>query len=133
MHINTIAVFGTFDILHEGHLNFFRQAKAQSPNAKLVVVVARDVNVIKAKGKPKNDEQTRLENVKKVDIVDEAVLGGVEDKLLIIETLKPDILCLGYDQEAPENLGEILNQRGIKAKIVRLKPYKEDIYKSSKL
>ena len=38
-----VICFGTFDILHLGHVNFFKQAK--SLGDELVVVIARDVNV----------------------------------------------------------------------------------------
>ena len=48
-----IIVFGTFDILHKGHLNLFKQAKQHGDY--LMAVIARDKNVKKAKGKfPKN-------------------------------------------------------------------------------
>ena len=40
-------LFGTFDGLHEGHFDLFRQAKKYGDY--LVVVVARDVNVKKIK------------------------------------------------------------------------------------
>ena len=40
-------VFGTFDILHQGHLDFFKQARKLVANPFLVVSVARDVNVKK--------------------------------------------------------------------------------------
>ncbi|MFC1732039.1 adenylyltransferase/cytidyltransferase family protein [candidate division KSB1 bacterium] len=133
--LTTVAVFGTFDILHQGHIDFFRQAKAEAGlHSHLVVVVARDVNVEKVKGElPKNNEQTRLANVKKAHHVNEAVLGGVEDKLKIVEVLAPDILCLGYDQDSPEDLENQLKKRNIIVKVRRMKPYEEHIYKSSKL
>ena len=128
-------VFGTFDIIHDGHLDFFQQAKEKAgPGSRLVVVVARDINVEKVKGrKPVNNEEQRLKAVKSIEMVDEAVLGDAWDRLKIIEKLKPDIICLGYDQEAPENLEESLINRGIKAEIARLKPYMEHQFKSSKI
>ena len=42
-----VMVFGTFDGLHEGHLDFFRQAREYGDY--LIVAVARDVNVKKIK------------------------------------------------------------------------------------
>ena len=42
-----IMVFGTFDGLHKGHLNFFKQAKNFAENSFLIVSVARDKNVFK--------------------------------------------------------------------------------------
>jgi len=46
-----IMVFGTFDGLHKGHLNFFWQARKLAVDSFLVVSIARDKNVIKIKGK----------------------------------------------------------------------------------
>jgi glycerol-3-phosphate cytidylyltransferase-like family protein len=50
-----------------------------------------------------------------------------------LDEYKPDILCLGYDQKTiDENkLKEELKKRNINAEIIRAKPFKENIYKSS--
>ena len=42
-----IMIFGTFDGLHKGHLNFFKQAKNFIQNSFLIVSIARDKNVYK--------------------------------------------------------------------------------------
>ena len=44
-----VIVFGTFDILHQGHLDFFRQAKQYGDY--LIVAVAHDENVKKSRPK----------------------------------------------------------------------------------
>jgi len=128
-----VMVFGTFDIIHPGHLNFFRQAKKLG--TKLFVLVARDTNVVKQKGeKPKFDENKRLEKVKQLSIVDHAILGDDKDPYLIIEKINPDIICLGYDQDGfSGKLKPELEKRNLKAKVIRLKPYRHGQYKSSKL
>ena len=119
---------GTFDGLHPGHLNFFKQANKQGDY--LVVVVARDINVKKIKERlPRNNEQLRLRKVKQVDIIDEAILGQTGNIYNIIKTIKPDVICLGYDQKVDIEKLKI----NFKGEIIRLKPYKEDIYKSSKI
>ncbi len=119
-----VMIFGTFDILHKGHLNFFKQAKKYGS---LIVVIARDKNVLKVKGKlPRNNEGVRLSNVKKY--VRNVVLGDEEDKLKVVKKLKPSLICVGYDQKYPIN---DLKKIGIPVKV--LKPYKVHKYKSSKL
>lgn len=125
-------VFGTFDIIHPGHLNLFRQAKEYGEF--LVAVVARDNNVEKVKGKKSvNDEKKRLANISSIPNVDLAVLGDKEDPYLIIEMEEPDFICLGYDQNSFDSkLEDALKRRNLDSKIVRLKPYKEERYKSSK-
>lgn len=128
-----ILVFGTFDGLHPGHVNFFRQAKALANNPELVVSVARDANVKKIKGRlPKQAEKVRLKFVKKNSLVDLAVLGALRNYLSHIVQVKPDIIALGYDQKKyTDGLKEKLSNLGLKVKIIRLKAYKPERFKSS--
>ncbi len=133
MKLTTILLFGTFDTLHPGHLNLFQQAKKLGD--KLIVAIARDETVQKIKGRPaKHSEQERLRLVQACPLVDTAELGGIEDKYICIKKFKPDIIALGYDQdhymvqELSKQLAEIYDKP---PKIVRLKPYMPEKYKSS--
>jgi FAD synthetase len=97
---------GVFDLLHLGHVKFLEEAKkAGGKNAQLVVVIARDRTVEKTKGrKPVMSENQRRALVESLKVVDQAVLG-VEDLDVdgIIESLKPDVVALGWDQTDMEN------------------------------
>jgi len=129
-----VMAFGSFDILHDGHKHYLKEAKSFGDY--LIVITARDENILRFKGKKsKNDENYRLEQVKKLDFVDKAVLGHKDDILEVLEEFRPDIICLGYDQKTidEEKLKEELEKRNLKTEIVRAKPYKEDVFKSSKL
>ncbi|MBI2651509.1 FAD synthase [Candidatus Woesearchaeota archaeon] len=124
--------FGSFDVLHKGHEHYLKEAK--SYGSYLIVVVARDDNILKFKGsKPMHDENYRLKQIKNLKFVDKAILGNKKDILGVIEDHKPDIICLGYDQKTIDKNALIneLNKRNLHAKVVRTKPYKEKIYKSS--
>ena len=56
------------------------------------------------------------------------------DPYKIIKQEKPDIIALGYDQNSYTNdLEKKIEEFGLKIKIARLKPYKPEKYKSSKL
>lgn len=125
-------VFGTFDGLHKGHLDFFRQARKLAEKPFLVVSIARDKNVFKIKGKyPQKKEKARMALVKKSKLVNQVVLSGVKDHIPHIVKEKPDIIALGYDQSAyVKNLKQDLKNKGIAIKITRLKPYKEKVYKN---
>jgi len=126
--------FGTFDILHPGHLNYLRQAKVLGDY--LIVVVARDYNAERIKHKkPKNNEKKRLEAVKKLDFVDEAVLGDREmRKWSTIQKHRPQIIALGYDQWTSEvSLSQGLSELGLHPLIKRMKPYKPETFKTSKI
>jgi FAD synthetase len=126
-----VMVFGTFAILHPGHLYFFRQAKKFSNY--LIVVIARDVTVKKIKGfLPKLDEQERWEMVEALNLVDKTVLGDKVNWYKVILKYKPDVICLGYDQKTPDGFEKTLEEMKISAEIYRLKSYKPEKYKSSK-
>ncbi len=121
-----VLAFGTYDLFHPGHEYFLREAKQLGDC--LVVIVARDTNVQKIKGRAPYDlEQDRLAHVVSFPFVDEAMLG-YEDfakHLQVLEDIEPDIICLGYDQQATLPDGPW--------RVVRLDPYKSDQYKSSLL
>lgn len=126
----TVMVFGTFDHLHSGHLNFFHQAKKHGNE--LIVVVARDETAKQVKGKyPQQHEDERLEAVGQLEIVDEAVLGSLGNKLEVVSSLNPDVICLGYDQQS--YLVDRLKNFFPEDKIIRLQSYCPEQFKSSKL
>jgi len=124
-------VFGTFDGLHPGHVNFLKQAKKRGDW--LLAVVARDETVFKIKGCfPQKKEKERLADILRSGIADKAILGGKRNPYSVIKKIKPDVICLGYDQKSFSlGLPRFLKESKIKAKICRLKPYKPKIYHSS--
>lgn len=124
-------VFGTFDLLHQGHINLFSQAKKYGDY--LIAVIARDKTVVKVKDKkPVENEKKRLKSVSKY--VDKAVLGNLRDKFAAIKKFKPDVICLGYDQAVfTDALKLELKKLKLKTKIVRLKAYKPHLYKTTLL
>ena len=127
----TVMAFGTFDILHPGHLHYLAEAKSLGgENARLVVVVARDSNVERLKGsKPVNDENSRLEIIRALRVVDEAVPGNEGDIYEIVRERNPDVIALGYDQLADEKrLSSLFSGR-----IVRMKPFKAHIHKAGRI
>jgi len=129
-----IITFGTFDVFHQGHENFLRQAKKYGDY--LLVVIARDKIVEKVKGKLSlNSEKDRLKTVKNSGLADKVVLGHLRDMYAFIKKYKPDVICLGYDQTAfVDNLKEKLLFMNMKnVRIIRLKSFRPDIYKSSKI
>ncbi|OGJ03949.1 hypothetical protein A3G06_00140 [Candidatus Nomurabacteria bacterium RIFCSPLOWO2_12_FULL_46_14] len=138
-----IMVFGTFDGLHPGHLNFFKQARAlkalalgQARNLTLrsflIVSIARDKNAKKIKKtKPTRTEQERFKLVQQSRLADRVVLGGLRNHIPHIVEEQPDIIALGYDQRAyVAKLQKELKKKGLSVQIRRLQPYKEKIYKN---
>lgn len=133
-HYNKVMVFGTFDIFHNGHKDFFRQARKYGEY--LIAVVARDKNVLEAKGRlPENNEIARQQKISDSGLADIVVLGNLDNMYRVIQEYKPDVICVGYDQKySAVELKEKLIAFGLdKTKIVRLRSFHPEIYKSSKL
>jgi FAD synthetase len=98
----TVLTSGVFDILHPGHLYLLRYAsKLKGREGRLVVVIARDETVKKRKGRqPVFPERHRLELVRSLRYVDEAVLGYQPFSFKrIMDRFRPDVIVFGYDQD----------------------------------
>ena len=119
-----VLAFGTFDKLHKGHIHYLKQAKK---HGHLTVLIARDLTVKNVKGQfPENNEQRRLERVKKLGIADNVILGNYTDKYTVLDYVRPDVICLGYDQKFfIDKLREELEKRRLyKTRILRMEKYK---------
>ena len=131
-----ILIFGTFDMIHQGHESLFEQARSLAENPYLIVSVARDINVTRIKGAaPKNSEEIRAAFLRAHALVDEVILSDEEGYIPHIVAAHPDIIALGYDHDGEyvENLEKELCQAGISPKIIRLHAHHPEIYKTSKL
>lgn len=118
---------GTFDNLHPGHIAYLEQAATLG--TELYVVVARDENVKRIKGRlPEQSEDLRKNRLAQEASVDRAYLGYPGNNFLkIVSDIKPDIIALGYDQKSPPGLAEAFPDCQIKI----LAPYHPEKYKSS--
>jgi cytidyltransferase-like protein len=126
-----VMVFGTFDYLHAGHENLFTQAKELGDE--ILAVIARDKTVRTIKGEaPDHNEKERMENLKATGWATKVVLGDAKDKMKVIKIYRPDVIALGYDQFAfTYHIKKLLFDIDLDTKIVRLTPYRPDMYKSS--
>lgn len=119
--------FGTFDRVHPGHLFYLSELKKLGDE--LVVVIARDINVEKAKSKaPHHNENERRQAVIQTGIADDVVLGDNKDFLKPLRDYKPAILGFGYDQKVDL---KALKEKFPQIKMVRLKAHEPNKYKSS--
>ena len=94
-----VITFGTFDLLHIGHVNILKRAKALGDH--LIVGVSSDRLNYEKKGRyPVYNEQDRMEIVKAIRYVDEVFLEeSMELKREYILKHKADILVMGSDWE----------------------------------
>jgi len=117
-----VLVFGTFDLLHEGHVSFLEQASRMGDM--LIASVSRDAFVKNWKGKtPLNPEGARLRRLLDSGLVSRACLSDQKPGTYeIIRRVKPELICLGYDQdELKEDLKAWMEEQGIEIPIHRMK------------
>ena len=110
-----VAISGYFDPIHVGHIEYIKLAKKLGD--KLVVIVNNDHQSKLKKGKSFMNESDRLEIVKSIMWVDDAIISIDKDGTVCksIELVKPNIFANGGDRknkEIPESI--ICNKLGIK-------------------
>jgi FAD synthetase len=127
-----VMCFGTFDLLHLGHLHYLQQAKKYGDY--LIVIIARD-KTKKIQKKPIIfNEKERQHLLQSLKVVDKAVLGNYDNHLKIILQHKPDILCLGYDHKITiSKLKGQLAKHHLHPLIKRISAYNPMRQKSTKL
>jgi cytidyltransferase-like protein len=98
-----VLVSGCFDLLHGGHIAFFKTASSYGD---LFVCLGRDDNLLLLKGKrPVFSEKERLFIVKSIRYVHDAFLAsgtGLLDFEPDLKTIKPDIFIVNSDGHSPE-------------------------------
>jgi FAD synthetase len=127
-----VLIFGTFDHLHPGHLNFLTQAKALGDQ--LIVSVALDDVVENLKGhRPSQTLSVRMAALRQARLSDEIIPGDANlGAYTVIQEQRPDLVAFGYDQtELFKDFQRFQQVTGDVTPIVVLKPYRPDIYKSS--
>lgn len=97
MHgVRVAYVPGVFDMFHVGHLNILRNARLVCD--RLIAGVVSDERARLAKGKvPIVPEIERLEVVRSIRYVDDAIIEDVAEKLQVWERLRFDLIVKGDD------------------------------------
>lgn len=98
-----VFVSGCYDLIHGGHIAFFKTAATYGD---LYVSVGRDENLLMLKGKkPVFSEEERLYIVKSIKYVHDAFLGsgkGMLDFEPDLRKMRPDIFLVNSDGHKPE-------------------------------
>ena len=96
---------GCFDIIHAGHVNYLKQAKAMGDY--LIVAVNDDASVQKLKGedRPVNTLDDRLTVLDGLESIDYLVAFSEDTPARLIAEIKPDILVKGGDYQPGEIAG----------------------------
>jgi rfaE bifunctional protein kinase chain/domain/rfaE bifunctional protein nucleotidyltransferase chain/domain len=92
---------GVFDLLHIGHIKYFKNAKTAGNI--LIVTVTPDRYVNKGPNRPVFPEQLRCEAIAALEVVDYVALNEWPTAVETIRLLKPDIYAKGSEYKKSEN------------------------------
>lgn len=126
-------VFGTFDILHPGHIWFLKRA---SLYGRLIIALTPNKMCLKYKcHKPCHDFVVRKRRLEYISYVDRVASADTEiGSFKIVEQCRPATIVLGYDQSLLKNyLLRRLKKLNYVCKIISLEPYRKSLYGSSRL
>jgi len=121
--VKKVFVSGCFDMLHSGHVAFFREAAQYGD---LYVALGSDKTIFDLKGRETvNSEQERLFMVKAVAWVKDAFISrgsGILDFEIELRAMRPDYLVVNADGNTPEKRA-LCDELGIEYVILERKPY----------
>ena len=117
-----VFVSGCYDLLHSGHVEFFRQA---SRYGDLYVGIGSDATILKYKDhQTVYKERERPYMVKAIRYVKDAFINrgsGVMDFIPTVDTLRPDILVVNGDGDSEEKR-RFCEERGIEYVVLKRVP-----------
>ncbi len=130
----TIAIFGVFDGLHDGHTFFIREASTLGNS--LTIIVTPDEIVQKMKGAlPTHSLAERIKALVKAFPDAEVVIGDKSNNTWnTLKKINPTIVAVGYDQKKLYTaLETYFSHNKKRPKLVMLKDYFGDTLHSSLL
>jgi rfaE bifunctional protein nucleotidyltransferase chain/domain len=111
---------GVFDLVHPGHVRYFREARVLGDVLIVAVNSDRSVRANKGPGRPINPENERAELLMALDCVDAVTIFDEETPHAMIARIRPDVLVKGADWGADAIVGrDIVEASG--GRVVRLK------------
>jgi len=92
-----VALSGSFDILHSGHIKLFQQAKTKGDI--LIILLNSDKSIKSYKGstRPINSQKDRVKILSALEFVDYITLFNEITPKKILAKIKPNIFCQGKD------------------------------------
>ena len=110
-----ILCHGVFDLLHIGHINYFKSSKKLGNI--LVVSVTTDKFVNKGPGRPAFSINNRLRFLHEIDCIDYLYLSNDLTSEKVIKNLRPNFYCKGKDY----SISKINDDKNLKKEINALK------------
>ena len=110
---------GCFDILHAGHVRYLTAARSKGDA--LILGLNSDVSVksIKPENRPIVNQDQRAEVLAGLTCVDYITIFDDPDPLVLIQTIKPDVLIKGADWKEADIIGsDVVKSYG--GKVIRI-------------
>lgn len=118
-----VMVSGCFDLLHSGHVAFFKEAATYGD---LYVALGSDKTVFDLKGRaPINTQDERLFMVKAVNYVKDAVISrgsGLLDFIDEFREIRPDVFVVNEDGHMPDKQ-RLCQEHGVEYVVLTREPY----------
>ncbi|MBN2393854.1 MAG: adenylyltransferase/cytidyltransferase family protein [Anaerolineae bacterium] len=118
-----VFVSGCFDLLHSGHVEFFKEAASYGD---LYVALGSDRTVNDLKGRPPvNTETERLFMVQSVSWVKEAFISqgsGILDFVEELKAIRPDIFVVNEEGNTPDKR-DLVESLGIEYHVLQREPH----------
>ena len=100
-------IHGVFDVIHVGHINYFKEAKSKVD--KLIVSVTSDKYVNKGPGKPIFNLMKRIDVLSSIKYIDEVIESNYPTAIQNIRKIRPDLYIKGKDyKNLDKDVGENL-------------------------
>lgn len=93
----TVALSGSFDILHSGHIKSLKEAKRQGDVLILLLNSDKSIKNYKGPNRPINPQKERIEVLSALEPIDYLVLFDEITPKEILTKIQPDIFCQGKD------------------------------------
>ena len=128
-----VLVHGVFDLLHIGHIKYFKKAKSYGNI--LIVSVTSNHYVNKGPSRPYFDEKLRMEFIEQIDCVDYVAISESENAKSIISKVKPNFYIKGNDYKKVKKTDKNLQEeiKATKRNGGKFLILKEILFSSSKL
>jgi len=106
-----VLVHGVFDVIHLGHIDYFKEAKKYGDI--LIASVTCDKFVNKGFNKPYFKEVERCNFLSSIEMIDYVVLSLSPSSEFVINNVKPDIYCKGpdYQKKDGDQAGNLLHEK----------------------
>jgi len=119
-----VVVYGSFDLLHQGHIEFLKAARSNCNWLGAILIPERYVKENKGV-LPVHTMNERRCHILGTGIVDAVFVDSLSEGLVSLDAIRPDLFCLGYDQTTiwEEKLEKHLSMRLPCCQIKRLPMY----------